>query len=328
MAFGLRGAVFYGMIALGCAPGTGASNLSTLLMRGNTATSTIMTMFSLALNIVTMPLWLYSLGESLTGKMYGNTWQMYFPWMSLFKFELLLIIPSLITYYITRCSAKVGRIVGIVCRIIGAPLIFANFIIILYANPWLYPLYLNWTYIVCPIVYILTCYLVGFIVPLIIGLPINIAVTMSIQIALQHVSFAIMAGRKILILPDGDVAYVVPMTQVFTMFFPIIIAFPIMHIILKVRESKYALEGRGPKRVLTVSLSNSSIDDTGREGPSNTIINNVSETNSSKTNNNGFTKDLELGVTEADSKYERLDFSNNSEQTADGCTDAESNKKF
>jgi len=200
---------------------------------------------------VTTPFWLYLLGQPLIYATYGKTYpNAAFPWMLLFIFELIYIVPAFAFYAIYYHFPKAGRILSLVLRPVGTLLILVSASLALIFNDWVYPLVNTWQYVFVPALLPVCGYILGIIATILCRFSMRIVITNSIETGIQNVTFAVLMCEAILPKPDGDMAIMIGVMYCCTMFTTFVLAFPLMLITAKVRHHlprMYAVDERATR---------------------------------------------------------------------------------
>lgn len=227
IAFGLAKLLFnqpimqLGLFTFGCSPGGGASNMWTVILKGNLNLSLTMTFISTVSALGMIPLWLFTLGTTL----FENT-KTVVPYSNILLTLSCMLIPLGIGLLFQRFLPRVAKF----CRKILAlaSILMILFIIIFgtYANLYMFKLF-TWQVVVSAMANVWLGFLFGVVVSKICGLATEDIIAVTIETGVQNTGIAIIVLGFSLSAPDSDLASVVPVAGSIMTPFPLLIAYAI-----------------------------------------------------------------------------------------------------
>ncbi|ELU10428.1 hypothetical protein CAPTEDRAFT_44081, partial [Capitella teleta] len=216
--FSLPDSLTFGLICYGSSPGGGASNMWTILLRGDLNLSVSMTFISLSSSLAMTSLWLFTLGSLFTKDIvipYQNIM------ITLASLVATIIIGVLIKRFAPRIAIKLAKLIKPMSMVI------ITYILTLgtYTNLYMFMLMDSWQVVLSAMLVSYVGYVVGLSVSLLFKQPWKVTRTIMIETGIQNGGLAILVCRFSLPQPDGDLATVAPATGLLSSSMPLLVAF-------------------------------------------------------------------------------------------------------
>ncbi|XP_023235306.1 ileal sodium/bile acid cotransporter-like [Centruroides sculpturatus] len=227
LAFGLAKLLFdepfmmLGLFTFGCSPGGGASNMWTVILKGNLNLSLTMTFISTVAALGMIPLWLFTLGTLL----FKDT-KTVVPYSSILTTLVSMLIPLGVGLLFQRFLPRVAKFCRKILALVSILMILFIIIFGTYANFYMFKLF-TWQIVVASMVNVWTGFLFGAIISKICGLATEDIIAVAIETGVQNTGIAIILLGFSLKQPDSDLASVVPVAGSIMTPFPLLIAYAI-----------------------------------------------------------------------------------------------------
>ncbi|KAI1297192.1 P3 protein [Halotydeus destructor] len=196
--------LWLGLFTFGCSPAGGASNMWTVLLKGNLDLSITMTFISTVASTFMLPIWMYALGKNIFE---GTATTV--PFSNVLGTLMSMILFLGIGLAIQKYLPKVAK----VCKRILAPFSICMIIFIItfgtYSNLYMFKL-MDTKIILSAAITVWCGFLVGLITSSLLNLPMADRIAISIETGVQNTGIAIVLLGLSLSEPSNDIASVVP----------------------------------------------------------------------------------------------------------------------
>lgn len=193
-----------GLLTFGSSPGGGASNMWTVLLRGNLNLSITMTFFSTIISAGTIPLWLFTVGKTIIR---GTSITIPFEniALSLVAMVVPVAIGLLIQRYLPKVAATGRRILAPVCIIMIIIIIILGSIAY-----WELLLMLTWRIVIAASLNVWIGFLAGCLVSVAFRFPKEDVISVAVETGIQNTGIAYILLNYSLTPPANELASVVP----------------------------------------------------------------------------------------------------------------------
>ncbi|XP_064598809.1 sodium-dependent organic anion transporter-like [Liolophura sinensis] len=216
-AVGLNMSLALGLFSVGSCPGGGASNMWTYLLDGDLNLSILMTFMSTIAAFAMLPLWMYTLGQTLIPE------NVEIPFSNIFYSLISLVVPCVIGILIKRYFPKAANIIRKLIKPIAFVIILLILSVGIYSNLYMFTLMKNWRVLVCGLATPYSAYVTSAMVAWIGRQPPARILTISIETAIQNTAIAMVLILTTFPEPEASIAAVMPVTTVMFTPFPLII---------------------------------------------------------------------------------------------------------
>ncbi|XP_013791772.1 ileal sodium/bile acid cotransporter-like [Limulus polyphemus] len=207
-----------GLFVFGCSPGGGASNMWTVLLKGNLNLSVTMTFISTLAALVMMPLWIFTLGKTL----FSGTTKI--PFTNIFISLVSMVIPLgiglLIQKYLPKVATFGRRILAPTCLILIIYIVAFG----TYANLYMFKLF-TWHTVVAALTNVWFGFLFGALATCFSGRPVEDVIAIAVETGIQNSGIAIVLLGFSLQQPDADLASVMPVAASIMMPIPLLMLY-------------------------------------------------------------------------------------------------------
>lgn len=202
----IESAFGFGLLAIGCSPGGGASTIWTALLGGDVNLSMAMTFVSSIAAIVMMPLWLF-----LLSRLFMDPQVIQIPYGSIGLNLLQIVIPTGLGILFRWKWKKKAKILSKRVKMMG--LVFIIFILTFgtYVNFYIYRLIGDYIYLL-PIGALLpwTGFLFGFVLAILTQRTKSEAIAISLETGFQNIAIPLLILKYSIPQPDGDLGSMMP----------------------------------------------------------------------------------------------------------------------
>lgn len=213
-----------GLLTFASSPGGGASNMWTVLLKGNLNLSITMTFFSTIISAGTIPLWLFTLGKNIIK---GTTINI--PFQNIALSLVSMVVPVgiglLVQRYLPKVAAMGRRILAPVC-------IIMILIIIILGSIAYYELLLmlTWHIVIASSLNVWLGFLAGCLVSVAFRFPKEDVVSVAVETGIQNTGIAYVLLNYSLDPPDNEIASLVPVAASIITPLPLFIIYCFMKI--------------------------------------------------------------------------------------------------
>ncbi|XP_074644860.1 ileal sodium/bile acid cotransporter-like [Tubulanus polymorphus] len=219
-ALGLNPSQSIGLFASGCAPGGGASNMYTYLLKGDLSLSITMTLISTIASLGMIPLWMFTLGNVVIREIPN----MQIPYENICITLVSIIAPVGVGVLLQKKAPKFTKKLGKCIRPFLIILILFMTTFGSWVNMYIFRLFTP-KVLVAGMLLPWTGFALGGLIPTIFRRPKNRILTIAIETGIQNTGVPIMLLLFSLESPQGDLAIVAPIAQ--SMFTPLPLLFAI-----------------------------------------------------------------------------------------------------
>jgi len=193
-----------GLFITGCSPGGGASNIWTLTLGGNLDLSITMTTVSTLSAFFMMPLWILTLGSTITEEA-----NLTIPYSKIATFAVALVVPLAIGILLQRVLPKAAKFLVKVLKPFAVFLIVFIIVFAIYTNMYLFRLF-TWEIILTGTLLPWLGYLLGGGTAWLFKQDMRDVIAIAIETGVQNTGLAIFALRFSLPQPEADLTTVLP----------------------------------------------------------------------------------------------------------------------
>jgi sodium/bile acid cotransporter 3/5 len=193
-----------GLFITGCSPGGGASNIWTLTLGGNLDLSITMTTISTLSAFIMMPLWILTLGTTITDEA-----NLTIPYSKIATFAVALVVPLAIGIILQRTLPKAAQFLVKILKPFAVFLIIFIIVFAIYTNLYLFKLF-TWEIILTGTLLPWLGYLLGGGLAMMMKQDIRDVIAIAIETGVQNTGLAIFALRFSLPQPEADLTTVLP----------------------------------------------------------------------------------------------------------------------
>ncbi|XP_067944392.1 ileal sodium/bile acid cotransporter-like [Watersipora subatra] len=254
--FGYTGGKALGFFAMGCSPGGGTSNMYSRLFDGDMSLSVTMTTLGTVASIGMLPLWLYTLGETIPAD--EGVEKVQIPFLNILQSLAFIVVPlgigALMKYKLPRVALAIKKWLNVMFLL--ALIFFLVFLI--YVK---FYVFVKWdmelTIAACALPY--GGYLLGGLVAWICRFDWRLIKTIAIETGMQSIAVSALVIMSVSNQPDNDLALTLPIASTVVAGWPFFIILPIYVLRQKLKERKKA------KSEKNITDSESSISDESME---------------------------------------------------------------
>ncbi|UXI19586.1 RNA-binding protein [Sarcoptes scabiei] len=213
-----------GIFIFGCSPGGGASNMWTVLVKGNLNLSIAMTFLSTLLSIGFMPIWLYTLGRTIFE---GTTTSP--PFRNIFTTLASMVIFLGIGLLIKRFFPRIANIARRILAPFSGMMIIFIIVFGTYSNFYMFRV-MNFKMIFAAAINVWCGMFLGFTLAYLFRKPMSDMLTIAIETGVQNTGVSIVVLGLSLKQPDADLASAVPVAASLMTPIPLTIAWLIVRL--------------------------------------------------------------------------------------------------
>ncbi|XP_055390154.1 hepatic sodium/bile acid cotransporter-like isoform X2 [Condylostylus longicornis] len=213
--------MWLGLFFSGVSPGGGASNMWTLILKGNVNLSIVMTTISNLAAFAMMPLWIFTLGATIFNR--GN---LGVPYERVAVFSVSLIIPLVIGILVKKFQPKLANILIRLLKPITIIILVYIMTFAIILNFYVFKLF-TWKIILAGMGLPWFGYILSYLIALMLKQNKEDCLTISIETGLQNTGIAMFLLRFSLEQPEADLTSVIPVAVSFMTLLPLLILYSI-----------------------------------------------------------------------------------------------------
>ncbi|XP_055389850.1 ileal sodium/bile acid cotransporter-like [Condylostylus longicornis] len=225
--------MWLGLFFTGVSPGGGASNMWTVILKGNINLSIVMTTISNLGAFAMMPLWIFTLGKTIFD--YGD---LKIPYDRIATFAVSLVVPLLIGIGIQKFLPRIARVLSRLLRPISAILIIFIIIFATVTNLYLFELF-SWQIVVAGLGLPWLTYCLSWCVAKLLKQNDIDCLAIAIEAGIQNTGIAIFMLRFSLGQPEADLTTVIPVSVAIMTPIPLFL----LYLVQKVRSCRRNAKG-------------------------------------------------------------------------------------